>query len=139
MNKKITMYGTPTCPMVPPVKGMLKRANAEFEYINIMRDEEGRSHVRAINQGNESVPTLVFADGTTLTEPSSRELKEKLEANGYQLSPPSVLDSLKENVVTTLIALFLIGVGASNGTALLVVIGFVVLGMIVVNGRLSHR
>lgn len=35
--------------------------------------------------GNESVPTLLFPDGSTLTEPSVGELKAKLESLGYEV------------------------------------------------------
>ena len=84
-NQKITVYGHPTCPMVPPVLGMLKQAQAQYDYINIHADETGAERVRQINNGNESVPTLVFPDGSTLTEPSVKALRQKLEAMGYKV------------------------------------------------------
>ena len=43
------------------------------------------ARVRAINNGNESVPTLVFPDGSTLTEPTVGELQSKLESLGYKV------------------------------------------------------
>jgi mycoredoxin len=81
----IRLYGTPVCPGLPPVKAMLHRVGADFEYINIYGDETARQRVREINQGYESVPTLEFADGSTLTEPSAGELRKKLEAMGYHV------------------------------------------------------
>jgi mycoredoxin len=33
-----------------------------------------------VNGGNRTVPTVVFADGTAMTNPSIREVKEKLAA-----------------------------------------------------------
>ena len=81
----ITVYGHPACPMLPPVLGMLKRSKVRFEYVNIHRDTRARQRVREINDGYESVPTLVFPDGSTLTEPASGELKRKLEALGYHV------------------------------------------------------
>ncbi|MGJ3239493.1 MAG: glutaredoxin domain-containing protein [Anaerolineae bacterium] len=81
----IIMYGTPSCPMVPPMKGLLKQAQVTYEYINITQDSEAREHVRTINQGNESVPTFIFPDGSTLTEPSAGEMKSKLKEFGYEV------------------------------------------------------
>lgn len=83
--KKITMYGHPACPQVFPVKGMLNQAKAGYDYINIFEDSFAREKVRDINNGNESVPTLVFPDDTTLTEPSAGELRDKLQSMGYEV------------------------------------------------------
>ncbi|HEY1011098.1 MAG TPA: glutaredoxin domain-containing protein [Herpetosiphonaceae bacterium] len=79
----IMLYGHAACPQVPPVRGLLARAKVPYEYVNIRKDESAAARVRAINNGNESVPTLVFPDGSTLTEPSTGELTARLEALGY--------------------------------------------------------
>lgn len=84
-DQKIIMYGRPMCPMVPPVEAILNSAEARFEYIDIYQDDAARNHVREINKGNESVPTLVFPDGSTLTEPRPADLQRKLVALGYDL------------------------------------------------------
>jgi mycoredoxin len=77
------MYAHPACPTVYPVQSVLKWAEVEFEYINILDDLAARQTVRDINNGYESVPTLVFPDGSTLTEPSANELRHKLQSLGY--------------------------------------------------------
>lgn len=87
MADKIIVYGHPTCPGVGPVKGLLRQSKVEFEYIDIHQDSAAATQVRAINNGNESVPTLVFPDGSTLTEPGFGELKAKLESMGYKVGP----------------------------------------------------
>lgn len=87
----VRMYAHPACPMVGPIRGMLKHSKVEFEYINIHQDDAGRQRVREINHGLESVPTLVFPDGSTLTEPSVRVLKQKLEALGYTVPLTALL------------------------------------------------
>lgn len=83
----IILYGTPTCPGLPPVRGLLKQARIPHDYIDISRDRAAAATVRAINDGNESVPTLVFPDGSSLTEPTVGQLKGKLEAFGYRVGP----------------------------------------------------
>ena len=81
----IRLYGTPTCPGMPPVRAMLEQVGVEYEYLDISRNEAARQRLREINQGYESVPTLEFEDGTSLTEPSAGELSKKLKAMGYRV------------------------------------------------------
>lgn len=85
MNQQIILYGHATCPDVPPAKAMLSQAKVPYTYVDIHRDAAAAALVRSINNGNESVPTLVFPDGSTLTEPSGNQLKRKLEAMGYKV------------------------------------------------------
>ncbi len=85
MLDAIIVYGHPTCPGLGPVKGLLTQSKVKFEYIDIHQDSLAAARVCAINNGNESVPTLVFPDGSTLTEPTVGELKSKLESVGYQV------------------------------------------------------
>lgn len=86
MPDKIIVYGHSTCPGVPPVLAMLNRVKADYDYINIYKDDSARQHVQAINGGNESVPTLVFPTGATLTEPSAGDLAAELRRMGYHVS-----------------------------------------------------
>ena len=85
MPDTIMVYGHPNCPSLGPVKGLLTQSKVKFEYIDIHQDRVAAARVREINNGNESVPTLVFPDGSTLTEPTVGELKSKLETLGYKV------------------------------------------------------
>ena len=85
MLDAIIVYGHPTCPGLGPVKGLLTQSKVKFEYVDIHQDSVAAARVRAINNGNESVPTLVFPDGSSLTEPSVGELQSKLESLGYKV------------------------------------------------------
>jgi mycoredoxin len=85
MLDAIIVYGHPNCPTLGPVKGLLTQSKVDFEYIDIHQDSVAAARVRAINNGNESVPTLVFPDGSTLTEPSVGELRAKLESLGHRV------------------------------------------------------
>lgn len=84
-NPKITLYGHPFCASVGPIRRILSLCSVNVEYINIHRDVDGRERVREINNGYESVPTLVFADGSTLTEPNIVEFKRTLESKGIKV------------------------------------------------------
>ena len=106
MTKSITVYGHPTCPGVGPVRAMLGQSKVEYVYVNIRQDHDAAAIVRAINNGNESVPTLVFPDGSTLTEPSVGELKQKLESLGYRVSPLAWILGNSWLIITGLIVLY---------------------------------
>ena len=106
MNEKIVVYGHPTCPSVGPIKAMLTRAKVDYAYVNIRQDAQAAALVRSINQGNESVPTLVFPDGSTLTEPSTSAVKRKLEAMGYQVGLLTWLIGNSRLIITGLLILF---------------------------------
>jgi len=86
MPERVIVYGHPACPAVGPVKAMLRQVRVDFDYVNIRQDHGAAARVREINASNESVPTLVFPDGSTLTEPSASTLKRKLEALGYRVT-----------------------------------------------------
>jgi mycoredoxin len=79
----LVVYGHPGCPMVYPVRRLLDEQSVPYDYVNIHQDIEARGRVREINRGYESVPTLVFPDGSTLTEPSLSALRRQLEKHGY--------------------------------------------------------
>jgi mycoredoxin len=49
-----------------------------FLEIDISGDDQAREFIRQINHGNESVPTIIFPDGTILVEPKNAALAEKL-------------------------------------------------------------
>ncbi len=84
----VTVYGHQFCGMVTPTLATLQQFGVEYEYVDIREQDDARDRVMQINNGNASVPTLVFPDGATLTEPSSTKLKAYLRENGYQPPPP---------------------------------------------------
>lgn len=90
---RITVYAHPFCGMVAPTLATLKRHGAAYTYVDIRQDHAARERVREINHGYESVPTLVFPDGATLTEPSQAALAACLRERGY-VPPPSLLGRL---------------------------------------------
>jgi mycoredoxin len=85
MESEVMVFGHALCPGVAPVRGLLARSNVPHVYLDIRKDASAAERVRAINEGNESVPTLIFPDGSSLTEPSVGELKAKLEVLGYRV------------------------------------------------------
>ncbi|WP_329484761.1 mycoredoxin [Kribbella sp. NBC_01484] len=76
----VTMYSTPWCGYCHRLKGQLKRAGIEFTEVDIEQQPEAAQLVEKINNGNQTVPTVVFPDGTAMTNPSLAQVAEKLVA-----------------------------------------------------------
>lgn len=78
----ITVYSTRYCGGCVRSKWTLDEREIEFDEIDIDSDRSGEQYVLKVNRGYRSVPTIAFPDGSTLTEPNSRELLEKLKQQG---------------------------------------------------------
>lgn len=74
----VTMYTTPWCGFCRRLKSQLGRVGVELNEIDIERDEEAAKFVEGVNGGNQTVPTLVFADGSTMVNPSAAQVQAKL-------------------------------------------------------------
>ncbi len=78
-GKTVIFYGTKYCPDCYHARKILDEQEIPYEYIDINRNAEARAYVEQINNGNRSVPTIVFPDGDVLVEPSNKALKAKLD------------------------------------------------------------
>lgn len=76
----IRMYTTNWCPDCWRAKQVMSSMKVSFEEININEDEDAIDLVIRLNNGHRSVPTIVFPDGSILTEPSTSALVQKLQA-----------------------------------------------------------
>jgi mycoredoxin len=74
------MYTTSWCGYCARLKGQLKRAGIDYDEVDIEQQPDAASIVSKVNGGNETVPTLVFADGSALTNPSVAQVSTKLAA-----------------------------------------------------------
>lgn len=80
-NKKIKFYGAAWCPDCIRSKAFLDEQKVEYEYINIEEVPGAAEKVEKINDGYQSIPTIIFPDGRILVEPSNAELQKALNAN----------------------------------------------------------
>jgi mycoredoxin len=76
----LTMYTTSWCGFCVRLKAQLQREGIEYREVNIEQDESAAELVMSVNGGNQTVPTVVFSDGTALTNPSLAEVKAQLAA-----------------------------------------------------------
>ena len=75
----IRMYTTSWCPDCWRAKQVMQSMKVTFEEININEDEDAIDLVMRLNNGHRRVPTIVFPDGSVLTEPTTSSLVKKLE------------------------------------------------------------
>jgi mycoredoxin len=73
-----TMYSTPWCGYCHRLKSQLDREGVEYDVVDIEQHPEAASLVETVNHGNQTVPTLVYSDGTAQTNPSLKQVQEKL-------------------------------------------------------------
>ena len=78
MSQRVTMYCTPWCGFCRRLKSQLAREGIEVAEVDIERDPAAADYVMSVNGGMQMVPTVLFADGTALTNPSAAQVKERL-------------------------------------------------------------
>ncbi|GIJ34238.1 NrdH-redoxin [Micromonospora sediminimaris] len=74
----LTMYSTPWCGYCYRLKSQLDREGIAYQVVDIERDPAAATFVMQVNGGNQTVPTLRFADGSALTNPSINQVKQHL-------------------------------------------------------------
>ncbi|KWW99329.1 glutaredoxin-like protein [Carbonactinospora thermoautotrophica] len=78
MSAKVIMYTTPWCGYCRRLKSQLDREGIPYTEVDIEQDPQAAEYVMSVNGGNQTVPTVVFPDGTALTNPSLAEVKDHL-------------------------------------------------------------
>ena len=73
---QIVMYTTHKCLRA---KAFFEANHLAFLQIELEGDKQATDFVARINHGYHTVPTIVFPDGSVLSEPSWKELREKLK------------------------------------------------------------
>ncbi len=77
-DANITVYGAPWCPDCKRAKQFLGEQRVPYNWVDIDQDEAGRSYVQQANNGRQSIPTILFEDGSILVEPTNAEMAAKL-------------------------------------------------------------
>ncbi|HEX2316361.1 MAG TPA: mycoredoxin [Thermomonospora sp.] len=77
-----TMYTTSWCGFCRRLKNQLAREGIYLHEVDIERDPDAAEFVMSVNGGNATVPTLLFPDGTTMTNPPAKTVKKHLESLG---------------------------------------------------------
>ncbi len=80
MSGELIMYTTQWCGFCRNLKKQLARTGIEMTEVDIERDPVAAEFVMSVNGGNQTVPTIVFPDGTTMVNPSAAQVRERLAA-----------------------------------------------------------
>ena len=72
------MYTTQWCGFCRRLKGQLAREGIEVGEVDIEQDPAAADYVMSVNGGFQTVPTVVFPDGSAMTNPSAAQVKERL-------------------------------------------------------------
>ena len=81
-NAPLTVYTTSWCGFCHRLKMVLKSDGISYDEVDIELDPAAAEFVGSVNGGNRTVPTVKFADGSTLTNPSAAQVKSKLAEVG---------------------------------------------------------
>jgi mycoredoxin len=76
----ITMYGADWCGDCRRAKRYLDDNEVPYSYVDVAANPVEMENVIRYNQGRRSIPVVVFADGSHLTEPTDAELAAKISA-----------------------------------------------------------
>lgn len=74
----VTMFSTSWCGYCNRLKAQMGREGIAFSEVNIEDDVDAVKFVMDVNAGNQTVPTVLFPDGTAATNPSINEVKKRL-------------------------------------------------------------
>ncbi len=78
MPAELTMYTTQWCAFCRRLKSQLARDGITMTEVDIERDPAAADYVMSVNGGNQTVPTVVFPDGTVLVNPSAAQVKKRM-------------------------------------------------------------
>lgn len=82
MSSDFTVYTTSWCPYCRALKRQLGELGLEFTEVDIEAHEPAAQIVQSLNNGNRTVPTVVFSDGSALTNPSGKAVAARLAELG---------------------------------------------------------
>jgi mycoredoxin len=72
------MYSTTWCGYCRRLRTQLDSADIGYTVIDIEKEPGTAEYVEKVNGGNQTVPTVVFPDGSTATNPSLAQVKAAL-------------------------------------------------------------
>lgn len=74
----ITMFSTEWCGYCKRLKLMLDKTGIGYTLVDIEQTPGTEELVKSVNGGNAVVPTVVYPDGTTATNPTLSDVKSAL-------------------------------------------------------------
>jgi mycoredoxin len=78
VSAQMTVYSTTWCGYCVRLKRQLDREGIAYDAVDIEQDAAAAEKVMNVNGGNQTVPTVIFPDGSALTNPSLKQVTDKL-------------------------------------------------------------
>ncbi len=75
----VAIYWRPGCPFCLTLTTALRGVSGRATWVDIWADEDARAFVRSVNDGNETVPTVVI-DGVAHTNPAPALVRRALQS-----------------------------------------------------------
>ncbi len=75
---RMTIYSTQWCGYCHRLMKQLDREGVGYDVVDIEQVPSAAEYVMSVNGGNQTVPTVVFPDGSALTNPSLAQVKQRL-------------------------------------------------------------
>jgi mycoredoxin len=77
-GQSVTMYSTSWCGYCRRLKSQFEREGIDYSVVDIEQDPAAADYVMSVNGGNQTVPTILYSDGTAMTNPSITQVREHL-------------------------------------------------------------
>ena len=74
----VTMFTTTWCGYCRRLKSQMDREGIGYTEVDIEHEPGSAEYVMSVNGGNQTVPTLLFPDGSAATNPSIHEVRDRL-------------------------------------------------------------
>ncbi len=78
MEQQLTIFTTPWCGYCVRLKRQLDAAGIDYRAVDIAVEADAAELVMRVNGGNQTVPTVLFSDGSALTNPTLAAVAERL-------------------------------------------------------------
>ncbi len=72
---QIVMYSVTWCPDCRRARTFFEEHKIPYLEVDVDHDSQAATFVKDLNRGFRSVPTIIFPDGSVLTEPTKKELE----------------------------------------------------------------
>jgi mycoredoxin len=76
--RTVTMFTTTWCGYCRRLKSQMQRDGITFSEVDIEREPGTADFVMSVNGGNQTVPTLLFPDGSAATNPTLAQVRARL-------------------------------------------------------------
>lgn len=74
----VTMFSTAWCGYCRRLKSQMEREGISFTEVDIEREPGTAEFVMSVNGGNQTVPTVLFPDGSAATNPTLAQVRDRL-------------------------------------------------------------